>query len=87
MTPERDIDVEITWDVTDPVIGDTAHFKAILEGYDELEYSIQWQYSTDKITWNNLPGETAAAMDVVVTEENNLYYWRILVFVEEDQEI
>ena len=70
----------------DPVIGDTAHLKAVLEGYDGLDYTMQWQYGPDKITWYDIPGETDDAMDVVVTEENNEVYWRILVYVEEEEE-
>ena len=84
--PERSINVEITWDVPDPVIGATAHFSARLNGYEELNYTVQWQYSPDKETWYDLPGETEQTMDVKVTEENNLVYWRIQVFVEDDQE-
>ena len=82
----RHINVHVTWDLPDPVIGDTAHFKAELEGYDGLDYTLQWQYSPDKETWYDITGETNDKMDVVVTEENNDVYWRILVYVEEEQE-
>ena len=86
MTPERHIRVDVTWDVPDPVIGDTAHFEAVMEGYDELQYTVQWQYSPDETTWYDIPNETNTTMDVVVTPENNTVYWRILVYVEESQE-
>ncbi len=82
----RHIDVEVTWDVPEPMIGDTAHFSAKLEGYDGLTYTMQWQYGPDNETWYDLPGETDTTMDVVVNEENNLYYWRIIVYIEDDQE-
>ena len=82
---DRDITIEVTWDVPDPVIGDTAHFKALLTGYEDLEYTIQWQYSPDRETWHDIPNEAQENMDVIVTEENNVVYWRILVFVEEEQ--
>ena len=82
----RSIDVNVTWDSPDPVIGDTAHFKATLNGYEELTYTLQWQYSPDRENWFDLPGETELTMDVVVTEENNIVYWRILVYVEDDVE-
>ena len=84
--PQRHINVEVTWDVPDPMIGDTAHFKATLEGYDGLTYTMQWQYGPDNEIWYDLPGETDMMMDVVVNEENNLYYWRIIVYIEDDQE-
>ena len=85
--PEREILVDVGWDVPDPVIGDTAHFRATLIGYEGLTYSVQWQYSPDEKTWYDIHGETETEMDVVVTEENNLVYWRIMVYVEDDQEI
>lgn len=83
---ERHITVEVKWDVPNPVIGDTAHMKANLVGYEDLTYTMQWQYSPDEITWYDIPGETDTTMDVVVTRENNVVSWRILVFVEENQE-
>lgn len=84
--PERHITVDVTWDVPDPAIGDTAHFEAILDGYDELQYTMQWQYSPDDITWYDIPNETSTKMDIVVTPENNIVYWRILVYLEDYQE-
>ena len=83
--PERHIIVDVTWDVPDPVIGDTAHFRAIMEGYEELQYTVQWQYSPDENIWYDIPNETETTMDVVVTPENNIVYWRILVYLEDNQ--
>ena len=85
--PERHITVDVVWDVPDPVIGDTAHFVAVLEGYEELQYTIQWQYSPDEEIWFDIPNATEPTMDVVVTEENNEVFWRILVFIDDGQEI
>ncbi len=85
--PERHITVDVLWDVPDPVIGDTAHFVAVLEGYEGLQYTIQWQYSPNEEIWFDIPHATEPTMDVVVTEENNEVFWRILVFVEDDREI
>ena len=82
----RTIDVNVTWDVPNPVIGDTAHFTATLNGYEGLDYTMQWQYSTDRISWTDITGETNDTMNVIVTEENNLVYWRIIVYLEEDEE-
>ena len=82
----RSIDVEMTWDVPYPIVGDTAHFTATLTGYEDVEYTTQWQYSPDKETWYDIPGETGTTMDMVITKENNVVYWRIIVYVEENQE-
>lgn len=84
--PERNIEVYVTWDVPEPMIGDTAHFHAVLTGYEELDYTTQWQFSPDRKEWTDIIGETNDTMDVVVTEENNLVYWRIVVYLEEESE-
>ena len=84
---ERSINVNLTWDVPDPMIGDTAHFKAILTGYEGLEYSMQWQYSLNRNDWIDITGETTDTLDVVATEENNFFYWRIIVYLEQGEEI
>lgn len=80
---DRSIDVTLTWDSENPVLGDTAHLKATLKGYDSLVYTLQWQYSPDAEQWTDTPGETKDSIDIVTSEENNFFYWRILVYIEE----
>ena len=87
VSAERSIHVEVSWDVPEPVVGDTAHFTAIMKGYEGLQYTIQWQYSIDEDTWFDIPGETEPRMDVLITKAKNLYYWRIVVYLEEEAEI
>ena len=84
--PERHITVELSWDVPEPDLGDTAHLKAILEGYDQLTYTLQWQYSPDDENWTDALGETGDRIDITLTEDNDNYYWRIVVFIEEPEE-
>ncbi len=84
--PQRHIDVELIWDSENPVLGDTAHLKATLNGYDSLIYTLQWQYSPDAEHWTDAPGETKDSIDIVTSEENNYFYWRILVYIEEAEE-
>ena len=81
--PERHIDVELTWDRDVPVIGDTAHLKATLSGYENLTYTLQWQGSPDDQNWTDVPGARSETFDVVITKELNHYYWRIVVYMED----
>ena len=81
----RFIEISVTCDSLNPVIGDTAHFTAILNGYEGLKYTCQWQYSPDHEDWFDITGETGLSMDVVTNKENNYYYWRILLYVEDEQ--
>ena len=82
----RSIDVALTWDTENPQIGDTAHLKATLNGYDELSYTLQWQYSADDRNWTDAAGETNDNIDITISEENNYLYWRILVYIEQPAE-
>ena len=81
--PERHISIEVTCDSPNPVIGDTAHFHAILDGYDDLQYTVQWQYSVDRQFWHDIEDATDLNMDVVTTKINNKYYWRIVIYIED----
>ncbi len=84
-TFERSIDVELTWDTNEPHWGDTAHLRAVLTGYEGLEYSFQWQTSQDLEHWDDVLGETKEELDVVITRNNNNVYWRVVVYVEEPE--
>ena len=78
---DRSVDFVIEWDEENPSIGSIAHFKVILNGYDQLVYTLQWQYSEDGETWQNLEGETGMNMDQEITMDNYEYFWRIEVNV------
>ena len=78
---DRSVDFEIEWDEEDPTIGSIAHFKAILNGYDQLVYTLQWQYSEDGEAWQNLENETEMNMDQEITMDNYEYFWRVEVNV------
>ncbi len=77
----RKVNFVIEWDDEVPTIGSIAHFKATLENYDTLEYTLQWQYSDDGATWNDVEGATDKDMDVEVTMSNYQYFWRLSVCV------
>lgn len=83
--PERELsaDISVTWDDENPTYGSTAHFSAYLIGYDGLDYTVQWQLSKDNVNWENIEGATEETMDIVYTQENGSYYWRIVVDISE----
>ena len=64
-------------------MGGTAHFTAILEGFEDVGYVITWQVSPDDENWTDLD-EHGMQMDVVITEENSRLYWRVKVETPED---
>ena len=71
----------ITWDDEVPSFGSVAHLDAVLDGFEDLDFSLQWQYSEDNLAWTDVEGETQRRMDMVITEENYLYYWRVMVYI------
>ncbi|MCR5297340.1 MAG: hypothetical protein K6E17_08000 [Clostridiales bacterium] len=77
----RDAEITIRWDEDKPYYGSVAHFHASLTGYENLDYTLQWQWSVDRIVWNDVEGATAEDMDVVYTAENGAYRWRIMVYI------
>ena len=83
--PERSAHFEIYFDVDEPGVGDTAHFKATLEGFEGLEYRLTWQTSMDDVNWTDTDFHEME-MDIMVTEENRDMFWRVKVEIENDQE-
>ncbi len=83
---ERSVDFSFSWDSDNPRIGDTVHFKALLKGYDQLNYTVQWQLSADCETWSDYPGANTETVDIVITKELDNKYWRLVIYVEELQD-
>ncbi len=77
---DRSASFEIFWDGP-PMLGKTAHFKAVLYGYDGLDYTIQWQQSVDNENWEDIEGANSEIMDVLATPESNSLYYRITVII------
>ncbi len=75
--------VTVTFDVPEDGLhfGDVVELKADIQGYDNVNYTLQWRWSTDNATWNELAGENGDSLKVLVTEENYQYYWNVLVTV------
>ena len=81
LPPERDARIALSWDDEEPAYGSVAHFQAVLTGYEDVDYSIQWQWSADREVWNDVEGGTDDHLDVVFSQENGAYRWRIVIYV------
>ena len=79
---ERSVKLHVSWDTEIHEIGSTAHVVAELKGYENIDYSLQWQNSPDAEVWTDVIGETGDSIDVTLTEENDDYFWRIVVYLE-----
>lgn len=81
LDPDRNIKVHVHWDGEELYYGDEIELIAILNGYDNAIYTLQWQESADSINWINVEGGTNDHLCILVTEENHLNYWRIVVII------
>lgn len=52
---------------------------AVLTGFEDLNYTLQWQFSADNANWANVDGATGSTLRVQMTEENRDYFWRVSV--------
>lgn len=83
---ERSVTIQFSWRTDDPALWNVAHFTSEMNGYENLNYTLQWQNSWDKENWKDYEGATSDTLDVRITEELNGIYWRLVVFIEEPQE-
>ena len=81
LDPNRSIDVYLAMEQDQLFFGGEATIVAVLHGYDNAVYTLQWQTSVDGENWVDVPGATESRMTVIVTEENYLNYWQIQVTI------
>ena len=78
----RSVEVEMTCDEPKPGFGSVIHFSAVLEGYEDLDYTLQWITSEDNENWTEVEGAVGETMDVVMTRENYRNYWAVTVRIK-----
>lgn len=57
--------------------GDVMTLRATLIGFDNIDYVLQWQFSTDDATWADVSGATGDTLVVQLDESNAGCYWRV----------
>lgn len=60
-------------------LGDDMVLTAVLTGFEDLNYTLQWQFSTDNANWANVDGATGSTLRMQMNEENRDYFWRVSV--------
>ena len=83
---ERKVLISLTWDTEIPREGDVGHFRSEMIGYEDLHYTLQWQTSWDENVWTDYPGANEPELDVILTKELNGIFFRLMVYVEIDEE-
>lgn len=84
--PEEDAEPEIPeidFSTLQVVIGepqydeDVMTLRATLIGFDNIDYALQWQFSTDDATWTDVSGAIGDTLVVQLDESNAGCYWRV----------
>lgn len=57
--------------------GDVMTLRATLIGFDNIDYALQWQFSTDDATWTDVSGAAGDTLVVQLNESNAGCYWRV----------
>ena len=81
LDPDRYVEIQLSWGDEEAAVGSTAHFTAVLHGYENVEYTLQWQHSTDSENWENVENATDGTYSVVATKENCHDTWRVKVVI------
>lgn len=81
LNAERSVSMYAVYDGEALTFGDKVTLIAVLNGYDNTAYDLQWQSSADDKNWVDVAGETAASYAFTISEANYMNYWRVAVTI------
>ena len=84
-TPVRSVSITADWGEGELFFGAEATLSAVLKGYDNVAYTLQWQTSKNGEEWADVAGATDESYVMTVTQENYLDFWRVIVTVAADE--
>lgn len=81
LNAERSVSIYAAYDGDTLSFGDSVALIAVLNGYENTAYTLQWQSSADNQEWEDIAGENAASYSFIITEANYTNYWRVSVTI------
>ena len=81
--PERSIEIYYSWNNVKPALGEVVTFIAVLRGYEDVEYTVQWQQSSNNVDWTDVPDSDGLRLYEVITRDNYKDFWRVQVKITE----
>lgn len=66
-------------------VGQEVNMYAELEGFDNLDYSIQWQCSKDRVNMEDIPGATGPTYSFIMDETTFYYIWTYRVILNNEE--
>ena len=77
----RTIDIYVSWNNEKPALNGGVTFIAVMKGYDNLEYTLQWQQSQDNENWYDISDANDFRYEEIITRENYKDFWRVRVTI------
>lgn len=62
-------------------VGQEINLLANLEGFDDVDYTIQWQCSKDRVNMEDIPGATGTTYSFIMNETTFYYKWSFRVIL------
>lgn len=81
MNEERSIEIYISYEGDEVHFGDTVTLYAVLKGYENCEFTVQWQQSKDNQNYEDIAGQHELSYTFEVTEDNYTDFWRLAVII------
>lgn len=81
LNPDRYVDIYAVWQDETPELNEELTLVSVAYGYEEIEYTYQWQRSADDVNWTDIEGATEARYTFTVTEENYRDFWRVTILI------
>ena len=85
LNPDRTIRIYYSWNDKNPALGVEVTFIAVLYGYDNLQYNIQWQNSKNNIEWKDVPDSNELRHSEIITRDNYKDLWRVQVKITDTE--
>lgn len=81
LNADRSVSVYAAYDGDFLSFGDSVSLIAVLHGYDNVTYSLQWQQSPDNASWSDIPAACGASYSFIINESNYTLFYRVSVTV------
>lgn len=81
LNESRKINIYISSESEEVHFGDEVTLYAVLKGYEDCEFTVQWQISPDDQNYTDIEGQNSLTYTFTVTEENYTMYWRIVATI------
>ena len=81
LDPDRSVKIAAAWDAEHLGVGDAITLRAVVKGYEKVDYELVWQSSADGANWVNRDGAADGSLTYTLSEANYAWAWRAVVVI------